>query len=210
MYSFQSKVLRNLCSEPKGEWMALEDEAGGWMSFTLCTVTLFQAVLTAQLSSQYLCSGSAVTWGLPKAGRTSEGHLTPAQVIRSCSWSTQSLPVGFFLLPFSPYPSKDNVWGSLKSNSCRNPMTCAAFCRKKSFLAVLFDYSKGAALFALCYPVQVFININNGTSVIRKFLCLHKVLKKVWSQYVDANFQGELWKDFWLTLAQKLLILLLY
>lgn len=49
----------------------------------------------------------------------------------------------------------------------------------ESFLAVLFDYSKGAAVFALCYPVQVFINLNNGTSVIRKFLCLLKVLKKV-------------------------------
>jgi len=47
------------------------------------------------------------------------------------------------------------------------------------FLAVLFDYSRGAAVFALCYPVQLFINLNNGTSVIRKFWCLLKVLKKV-------------------------------
>lgn len=53
--------------------------------------------------------------------------------------------------------------------------------RKKweSFLPVLFDYSKGAAVFALCYPLQVFVNLNNGTSVIRKILCLLRVLKKV-------------------------------
>lgn len=121
------------------------------------------------------------------------------------------LSCGSFSPFFFPNASKVNVTGSLKSNSCRNLTTCTAFCRKKweSFLAVLFDYNKSATVFALRYPVQVFINLNNGTSVIRKFLCLLKALKKVWSQYVDANFGRELWKDFWLTVAQNLSILLL-
>lgn len=142
----------------------------------LCTVLLFQDVLCSAELLILLLSISCTS------SSTIDGHLR--HTLKVVVGVHDPFPWTFVSILFPLLCQRTmwkNPWKAILAEILLLVLVLIGRNKLESFLPVLFIIVKAQQYLLCVYPLQVFINLNNWTSVIRKFLCLLRPLKKIYS-----------------------------